>query len=381
MSEIYRLYAEMREKCPVAHSDQFGGHYVITDYDEIRRVAKDWETFSSAKGVFMPQLGGDLLPPVDVDPPDHTFWRALAMKELSVSGVRRYEPGMLRDVTELIDGFQDRGECDLVADFAAQLPVMTISEVIGVEDEDSDTVVALTHGLEEAMSDPDGQLPMVVAEAKTFISELLSQRREEPREDLLTRLAVQEFGGRRLEPDEVWGFVLGLLAAGNETTISALSSLLFHISSDSSVRERLIAEPKLIRAAIEETVRLNSPLHVFSRTPTRDVTIKQTEVPSGCPVVLNYAGANRDPRVFPDPDRLVLDRGSNPHVGFGFGLHRCVGAPLARASMRIAVEQVLQRMPDLRLAEPAESMQAELLGGQVASISTLPVRFTPLETR
>jgi cytochrome P450 len=377
MKELYRLYGEMRAKCPVAHSDQFGGHYIVTDYEEIRRIGKDPETFSSARGVFMPQLGGELLPPVDVDPPDHTFWRGIAMEELSVSGVRNYEAGILRDVTALIDGFVERGACDLVEDFAAKLPVMTICDVIGVDPQDSDEVVALTAGLEEGMSDPENRLPQVVADAKTFISRLLEERRREPREDMLTRLANDDFDGRRLRSDDLWGFLLGLLAAGNETTISAMSSLLLHIASEPTVRDRLIGDPRLIKAAIEETVRLDSPLHVFSRTPTRDVTIKGVGIPAGCPVVVNYAGANRDPAVFEDPDRLDLDRGSNPHLGFGFGLHRCVGAPLARADIRIAVEQVLRRIPDVAISVEVDSIAPTLLGGQVASIHSLPVRFTP----
>ena len=379
VEHAYKLYDAMLSRCPVNHSDAFGGFYILNKYTDVRAAAKDWETFSSAQGVFMPRLD-EKFPMIESDPPDHTWFRSMLKDEFSVAGVRRFEEPLQRSCVQLVEAFVERGECEIVAELCEPLPVMAICHVVGIEDQFVPTIRPIAINLFAAMKDPSLFMG-AFGEFAAFATEQIEMRRARSQDDLLTRLATQEFDGRRLPDDKLIMTLIGMLIAGHHTTSSAMSSVFRHIASDAVVRDRLRKDPRLVRTATEETIRLDSPGHFFFRETTTDVQVGDVTIPAECPVALNWAGANIDPDVFDNPLEFRLDRTPNPHFGFGHGLHTCVGAPLSRSEIRLAVEYVLERLPDIELAVPADSLTYRFVGGNLAVLEELPVRFTPSERR
>lgn len=375
----YDLYDAMMAGCPVARSEAFGGFYILNKHNDVRSAAKNSQTFSSAKGVFMPRL--DLrFPIIDMDPPESTWWRNLIKDELSVAGVRRFEEPLHGDCVRLVEAVVERGECDIVADLCEPLPVMAICHLLGIDEEHVPLVRPIAIDLFNAMKDP-ALFTAAFNEFAAFATKQIELRRNRPRDDLLTRVATEEFEGRRCPDDQLLVFLVGLLTAGHHTTTSAMSSVFLHIASDAIVRDRLRQEPRLVRTATEEAIRLHTPLHLFFRDTTEDVRVGDQTIPAQCPVALNFAAANVDPDAFDHPKEFRLDRSPNPHLGFGYGPHTCVGAPLSRTEIRLGVEYVLDRLPDIQLAVPAESLRYEFAGGNLALLEELPVRYTPSRSR
>lgn len=376
--EAYRLYGEMRTHCPVAHSDRLGGFYMLSTYADVRAAAKDWQTFSSAQGAFLP-TSPSRVPPLEFDPPEHTFWRELLTDSLGVNAVRRYEDAIRTDVNRVLDGFAAKGSCEFLTEFALILPCNTIAMVLGIPDRASEV-----RPLTEAFIEGTGQtssLNQAVAPfnpLRALLEEEFEARRREPRDDMLSYLAHQERDGRPLEvDDDMWLFLVSLIVAGNLTTVTTMTSLVFHIATRRDVREALQENPSLIPRAIEETVRLHTPSHMFRRVTTREVAVRGVTIPAHCQVALMYASANRDADQFDEPESFRLDRGSNPHLGFGIGIHRCPGAPLARLEVRIAVEELLRRLPDVTLDMPPDQFEHHIAGAGTGEVSALALRFTP----
>jgi cytochrome P450 len=185
-----------------------------------------------------------------------------------------------------------------------------------------------------------------------YLAGQLTERRENPRDDMMTDIATLEVDGVPLTFEEQVSMAFLLLGAGHETTVGAIGGLLYYLARDPSLQEQLTADPSLIPGAAEEAVRLVAPLPGMGRTTRAKVTVRDTEIPEGSTVMLLYGSANRDPEMFDDPEEFKLGRDSNRHVGFGQGIHRCVGAPLARLELKVVLEQVLARLPGLRLAAP-----------------------------
>jgi cytochrome P450 len=376
VQDSYDLYDDAIAQCPVSHSDALGGFWMITDYQGVRAAAKAWEAFSSADGVFLPRLDVRF-PIIDQDPPDSTWWRNTIKNELSVSGTRKHEDGLRAATIRLIEAFQGEGEVDLVEVLCEPLPVMAVCQLLGVDDDRVPAVRPIAMDLFAAMGDPSLFMD-AFNRFGVFATQEIELRRANPRDDLLTRLCTQEWEGRKLPDDGLLVFLVGLLTAGHHTTTSAMASTFLHVLGDTTLRDRVIADPRLVRTATEEAIRLKTPLHMQFRQSTEDKEVSGTTIPAGCPVGLNFAAANRDPSVFDEPHEFRLDRTPNPHVGFGFGPHTCLGAPLSRLEINLALSEVLQRLPDMELAVDPASLEYEFVGGNLALIEKLPVKFTPV---
>jgi cytochrome P450 len=372
---IRAFYTELQgQGCPVVHSDANGGFYTLTSYPDVREAASDWETFSSAGGITLPRQPVRLAP-IEYDPPEHTFWRNLMKEVMTVKAVRAVEATVRRDAGAIIDGFSGRGNAELVAELAAIIPGNTICNLIGVT-EPARIELGCHLGLitTESNGDPVKQ-EQAFGAFVGFVMEEIGARRAEPRADFLSKLANEEIEGRRLTDQEVVGLVIGFFFAGHHTTTAGLASLFSAIAGDPKVRDALIADRTLIPRAAEETLRLQTPLHGFFRQTTTDVEVHGAEIPQGSEVWLNYAAANRDPNVFDRPDEFVFDRKSNPHFGYGHGIHFCVGAPLARMEMRAVTEELLLRIPDLTLSDKVEYGWD---AGNIMALTRVPVKFTPV---
>jgi cytochrome P450 len=371
LEDVHALYDAMHEAgCPVLHSDALGGFYLLASHPEVRTAAADWQTFSSAQGIALPKLARRAAA-IEYDPPEHGFWRDLYKEVLNLATYREFEDRVTAHTVALIDSFAPRGHADLFLELAIVIPVTTIMEIIGVHDP---ARIALARDIGHAVVRNEG--PEAIIRFILFCQEEVEARRAEPRADFITRLAVEEVEpGRLLTDDEIGGVLVGFFTAGHHTTASVLASLLDEIARDEALRDRLVADPSLIPKATEEAIRLHTPLHGFFRTTTTDTEVAGTEIPADCPVMLNYAAANRDPNVFETPHEFRLDRKPNPHVGFGYGIHTCVGAQLGRLEVRIVIEQLLKRLPDI--VHTGEEIPTTWEFGNGEMLERVPVTFTP----
>jgi cytochrome P450 len=381
-SDPYPIWAELRERCPIAHTDRWGGSYLPTRYDDVTAIARDIERFPSGNGIaVVPPLGpggglqpGAILPygvpPISADPPLHTWTRRLILPWMSPQRTLSYEP-MTRDLCNgLIDGFIDSGRVDLAGDYAQQIPVRVIAHILGVPTEMSDTFTMWVRDVLEFAYDAERRTRGVMG-VVNFFQEAIAKRRENPGDDLISELLHTEIDGQPIEESVIQGMSALLLIAGVDTTWSSIGSSLWHLATHPDDRRRLVAEPELMPTAIEELLRAYSPV-TMARRLVEDVEYGDTIFKAGNRILMNFPGANRDPEAFPDPDRVILDRAENRHVAFGAGIHRCAGSNLARMELKVAIETFLSRIPEFALEDPAAVTWA---GGQVRGPRTAYARF------
>ncbi len=373
----YPVWDDLREKCPVAHTDRWGGSWMPTRYADVFAVAHDIANFSSRDvgvltippGDSSPQI--DIpLPPIDADQPDHTWTRRLLLPWFSHSQVAGYEPMTRELCRSLIDGFIAQGSADAAADYAQQIPVRVIAKVLGVPAELADTFTGWVRDVLEFAHDPvrstRGQDGIT-----GFLLQQLVDRRADPQDDLISVLLNTEVDGEPIPDLTIMGMAALTLIAGVDTTWSAIGSSLWHLATNPADARRMIDDPEIMPMAIEELLRAYSPV-TMARIAVNDVEVAGCPIKSGDKVLLSFASANRDPEVFDRPGEVILDRGENRHVAFGAGIHRCAGSNLARMELRVAIEEWLARIPDFHLADHAEVTWA---GGQVRGPRTVPVVF------
>lgn len=376
VDEAYGAYVELRQKCPVAHSDSHGGYYLLTRHADVLRAAMDWKTFSSAKGVSLPLIPqAPRLPAIAHDPPEHAFWRKLYTDSVTPDAIQAMRPHMEGIADRLIDAFAGKGSADLVSEYANPLPVLGISGAIGLTGKDPKEIHELALAMTETAGDPEGQQRSAGRLAQFILGEVYDRRRE-PRGDYLTKIALMEVDGRQMDDMEMTFFMIGFLVAGHETTSAALANLMFHVLGDPELRRRITEDDAALAAAIEEAVRLASPFHGFSRTTTRPAEVAGVTIPEDGLVRLCYGAANRDPTVYDNPDAFDIDRAHNAHLGFGAGRHVCAGAPFARMEMGVAIRRLLSRLPDIRLAQ--ERLDWKFSGGMMTLPGRLEARFSPI---
>ena len=265
-------YEQWRQKCPVADSEAHGGFYMFTRYADVRAAAKDWQTYSSADGFTLPPLPIRAFA-IQSDPPQHTIERDMFKKVLNVDMYRRFEVHAEHDAARLIEAFLPDGEVDLVAALCEPLPVLTICGMIGLDADEATRVRPVAIATFEATKDV-GLMIEANRKFNALVKEFSDARRAQPREDFMTRLATEPFEGEVMSDDEIGNLLQGILIAGHHTTTSAMASLLAHIFGNPQVKQKLIEDPELVRAAVEETLRLNTPLHMFGRTTKCPVTVR-----------------------------------------------------------------------------------------------------------
>ncbi|WP_199789582.1 cytochrome P450 family protein [Sorangium cellulosum] len=382
----YAIYARLRAEEPVHRTALEDGRvlWLVTRYDDCvaalkdERLVKDWRP-----------LGIDLYGPdearmqldrhmLNTDPPTHTRLRAIVNKAFTPKLVEGLRDRIQAIADDLLDQVQGRGEMDLVADYAFPLPIIVIAELLGVPVADrhrirtwSDAVVGGVPTRERV-----DRAAGLIKEFKDYLLGMVEERRKAPREDLLSALVhVEEEGAGKLDETELLSMVFLLLIAGHETTVNLIANGMLALLTHPAERERLRADPSLLRSAIEELLRYDSPVETATfRFAREDVELGGAVIPKGDAVVVVLGSANRDPALTPSPESLDLAREPNRHIAFGLGIHYCLGAPLARLEGQIAIGTILRRMPNLALKVPPESIEIRpsLL---VRGPASLPVSF------
>jgi cytochrome P450 len=374
VADPFPIWDDLRAGCPIAHSDEHGGSWLPTRYEDVAAIAHDVEHFSSRNvSVVAPvesddDLLPDGLPPISADPPEHTWSRRLLLPWFSHKRVAEYEVGTRDLCRRLASEIATRGRGDAAADYAQQIPVRVIAAVLGVPDDMSDTFTGWVRDVLEYAHDEERRTRGRNGLAAYFIDEM-NARRNGDGDDLISVLLHTEIDGAPVPDGYVLGTVVLTLIAGVDTTWSGIGACLWHLATHDDDRKRLVAEPDLIPIAIEELLRAYSPV-TMGRIVAEDVEVGGCPMKAGDRVLLSFPAANRDPGVFPDADRVVIDRMQNRHVAFGLGIHRCAGSNLARMELKVAVEEWLAALPDFGLADGAEVTWA---GGQVRGPRSIPV--------
>jgi cytochrome P450 len=373
----YPVYEQMRRTSPVHYVPPPFDGWMIFDYASVKRALNDHAAFSSRVPA----------PPhwfIFSDPPNHTRLRALISQAFTPRVVTNLEPRIRQLSRELLDRTAGRGEMDLAADYSVPLPMMVISEMIGMPPADwalfkrwSDGVLKLSYARsgDEAAAAAGNEFRAVTAEMKPYLARMIGERRAAPQDDLLTRLVQAEIEGEKLTAEEILGFFQLLVVGGQETTSNLINNAVLCFMENPAERERLQEHIDLLPSAIEEALRYRSPLQWVMRTPRHDVEVMGKVIPAGKLVLPMIGSANRDPQLFRDPERFDITRDPNPHIAFGHGIHFCLGAPLSRLEARIALTDILQRLKNFRHAgdEPWEPRQALHVHGP----ARLPIRFEP----
>jgi cytochrome P450 len=365
----------MRKASPVVHTDRFLGCYMPTTYEAVRAIANDTEHFSSRRVLVRderPEIKTNAAPPITSDPPVHKPAKQLLLPPFTPAEVAKLEPRVRSICNELIDEFIGEGGCDAAARYTKHVPVRTIAHMLGIPEKDGDLFIGWIHAILELGIKNESALLQAVDEMSAYFSAQIEQRKTKPSDDLISYLMnAKGPTGEPLEDSHVIGSLRLLLIAGIDTTWSAIGASLWHLAKTPDDRKRLVAEPSLTPLAVEELLRAYSPV-----TMAREV-MKETVV-SGCPVkpgnmvLLSFPTANRDPAMFPDADKIVLDRKENRHAAFGLGIHRCVGSNLARMEMTVAIEEWLKRIPEFRLDPKGEVTWSQ---GTVRGPRQLPLLF------
>ena len=367
----FPIWEELRDQCPIAHTKRFLGCYLPTTYDAVKAISYDTEHFSSRR-VIVREVRPEITmpsPPITSDPPHHKFAKQLLLPPFTPDAMKKLEPRARAICRELIDKFIDKGSCDAAQAYTRHIPVRVIAHMLGVPEDDGDLFIKWIHEILELGITDEATLMKAVGEMTQYFMGHVAARKKQPTDDLISTMMNARQNGEPLSDAHVLGSLRLLLIAGIDTTWSAIGSALWHLAKTPSDRRRLVAEPGLMPTAIEELLRAYAPV-----TMAREV-IKDTEV-AGCPVkagnmvLLSFPAANRDPKMFPDADKVILDRRENRHAAFGLGIHRCVGSNLARMEMTIAVEEWLKRIPEFEL--DGKTAWSE---GTVRGPRTLPVRF------
>lgn len=357
VADPYPIMDDLRDRCPVAHTDRYGGAWLPTRHDDVAAIAYDTERFSSRSIILgntrpprdiAPQ---GIAPPISSDPPFHHGARRVLLPAFAPQAIAKLEPGTREYCNELLDALDGRDVVDAAVDFAQHIPVRVIAEMLGFPREDADLFRTFVHDVLEGVNDPlEVRFPKMVALFE-YLTAQIHDHLDNPRDDLTTYLIDAEMDGQKLSPDHIGGTMALLLLAGIDTTWSAIGSSLWHLARTPADRERVVAEPDLLPTAMEELLRAYAPV-------TMARLVKEDMDWNGCPmkaddwILLSFPAANRDPELFESPDQVIIDREVNRHSAFGLGVHRCLGSHLARMELRIALETWLARFPDFSLADP-----------------------------
>lgn len=370
------IWDDLRERCPVAHSDRFGGTWLPTRHEDVSAIAHDTEHFSS-NGVivsdFRPGIPAPVgfAPPITSDPPFHEKARRILLPAFSPKAINPLEQPTREFCAGLMDDIVASGRTDVDAavEYTQHIPVRVIAHMLGVPQTDGDRFRRFIHRILEkpGQSGPIDEEDLMI----TYLDGIIEDHRENPRDDLIGYLLEQEIDGEPLNDDHVGGTVALALIAGIDTTWSAIGASLWHLAQFPGDRRRLIEEPELMTFAVEEFLRVYAPV-TMARVVAQDTEIGGCPVQEGDWVLLPFPAANRDPEFFEDADQFVIDRRKNRHAAFGLGIHRCLGSNLARLELRVAIEEWLRRVPDFELSDPDAVRWST---GQVRGPRSLPVRI------
>jgi cytochrome P450 len=376
-ADPYPIQDDLRQRCPIAHTERFGGGWLPTRYDDVAAIAYDTERFSSRSIImsnFRPPrelapVGTS--PPISSDPPFHHDARKLLLSAFTKVSVGRQEPATRAFCHSLIDAFAGQDVVDAARDYAQHIPMRVMADMLGFPPEDGPQFGEFVEDLLEGINLPPEERIERVSRLFDYLLVQVHDHLDRPREDLTTYLINAELYGQRLAPDVVVGAMALLLIAGIDTTWSAIGASLWHLAKTPGDRERLVAEPGLLPTAMEEFLRAYAPV-TMARLVKQDMHWHGVDMKADDWILLSFPAANRDPAQFDRADEVVIDREVNRHAAFGLGIHRCLGSHLARMELRIALEVWLERIPAFTLDDPGAVTWA---AGQIRGPRTLPIRI------
>ncbi len=381
----YPTYRWLRDESPV-HWDPERGFWTLSRFEDVWSAVHDPLRLSSAQGIVIGQgdIGAsDLMEAMPMmimmDPPRHDELRRLVSRAFTPSAIARMEDAVRTTTRQLLDEMPE-GRADLLPAFAGPLPVTVIAEMLGVPIDDRESFREWSDMLVRINPDEPEAIDRALhgsAELFAYLPPLIEARRRKPDDDLLSAMIAAEHGGRRMTDEEIAGTAFLLLTAGNETTTNLIANMTMVIGADPDLRRTLIDDPSLIPAAVEEVLRLESPVQGLARTAAEDVVFGDATIEEGQQVLLLFAAANRDEREFTDADTLLLDRQSDRALAFGHGIHYCLGAILARLEARVAFEEFLRHVPDFEVSEGARRVPSALVRG----FEYLPIEYEAIATQ
>ena len=347
----YPIWKALRATRAVAETQRFNGCYFPTTYAAVRAVAYDTDSFSS-RSIIVRDDRTELppAPPLTSDPPDHRAWKQAVLPPFTPGEIAHLEPRTRMLCDRLIDAFP-AGSCDVAEHYTRHIPVQVIAHMLGLPEEDGDLYRRWIHQILELGITDSSLIMSAIVEMDTYFSKEVTKRQGNPTDDLISRMMRTTIDGQPADPQMVVGMLRLLLIAGIDTTWSAIGAALWHLAEHAEDAARLRAEPGLMPTAIEELLRAYAPV-TTGREVVHDTAVAGCPMKAGHMVLLSFPSANRDPAMFPDPDRVILDRTENRHAAFGLGIHRCAGSNLARMEMTVAVETFLRRVSAFRMAGP-----------------------------
>lgn len=381
----HQVWDELREGCPVAHTERFGGTWLPVRHEDVVAVARDTENFSSESIIvsdFKPEGLAPMgyAPPISSDPPFHAQARRLLLPAFAPKEVDRWETATRAACRELLDDLLADGatEVDAAVQYTQHIPVRVIAEMLGVPRSDGDKFRVFIHRILEAPGSFAAQELAYEDTLDYYLKQVIADRRANPTDgtDLISYLLGCEMDGQPLSDDHIQGTIGLLIIAGIDTTWSAIGASLWHLAQHPEHRRQLRDDPDVMVFAVEEFLRAYAPV-TMARIVAEGVEDAQI---GGCPVksrdwvLLPFPAANRDPEVFDSPDEVILDRERNRHLAFGVGIHRCIGSNLARMELRVAIEEWMARVPDFELSTN-DPDAVRWSTGQVRGPRELPIRI------
>lgn len=374
----YPIYADLRARCPVAYSTAWNGFWAFTKYDDVRRAASDAEAFITSKQNVVPKIAfTGRRPPLHLDPPEHTPYRAALNPLFNDSKIAGLEPAIRRFCGQLLDPLIAKGEGDICGEFSSHLPIYVFAEWMHLPEHlvESLRMVGRNYNVAVQLAN-DTVVKETSLALYRMASDVLALRKLaplDPQEDFTSALLATRVRGEPLPEDLMIGCVRQVLVVGIIAPTVMIGSIAVHLSRHPDLQEQLRADPKLIPAALEEFLRLYTPYRGFARTSVSDIEVRGCPIPKDEPIALLYASANRDEEVFPNADQFILNRPNiKDHLAFGRGPHNCVGAPLARMELRVALEELLARTKHFEINGPIVPTRFPEIGALMA-----PLKFTP----
>ena len=377
VADPYPIMDDLRERCPIAHSDRYGGLWAPMTYDAVAAIANDTEHFTSRTVVINNGRPGDdalpapigVAPPISSDPPFHEIARRLLLPAFAPRPIAALEPFTRELCNQLLDEMGDADIVDASVQYAEHIPVGLIAKLCGLPAEDGEQFREFVRIVLEGVDLPTEERIEAFQPIEDYIVAAIVERRENPDDGLISYLLDAEIMGEKLSDEHVFGSILLLIVAGIDTTWSAIGSSIWHLANNPDDLARLVAHPELLPSAVEEFLRAYAPVSM-ARLVKDDFEFQ------GCPmkkddwIFLSFPAANRDPKAFDNADEVLIDREINRHSAFGLGIHRCLGSNLARMEMTVALEEWLKRYTkfELNASEPTTFSQGQVRGPRHLSL-------------
>jgi len=377
VADPYPIWDDLRERCPVAHSERYGGVWLPVTHDLVSEVAYDTEHFTSRTVVVSERRPGPdalpapigLSPPITSDPPYHGIIRRMLLPAFAPKPIAALEP-FTRDLCrDLLAATAGRTSFDAAIEYTRHIPVRVIVRFLGFPPEDADLFRGFISLVLEQVDRPADERETMFTELDEYMDAQIADHIARPREDLTSFLIEAEIDGGKLSTEHIRGSMILLMIAGIDTTWSAIGASLWHLARHPGDRRRLATEPGLMDTAVEELLRAYAPV-TMARLVAKDFDFHGHPFKEGDWLLLPFPAANRDPAAFENPGQVRLDRARNRHAAFGLGRHRCLGSNLARMELRVALEEWLARYPDFELSDPSAVTWS---AGQVRGPRALPV--------